>query len=171
MSTLHYRYAGLPDQQLLAQLYRQLIEEHADTGEAELPRLLRRVRQWLSRGYRAVLFESAAGETLAYALFREHHREIYLRQFLVLPQARRHGVGRQAMDLLRGRIWPAGKRLTVEVMTSNPDGYRFWHAMGYRDCAVTLEIPGLGNGDSGIAHAGKVLAVANPDSRVPIPAR
>ena len=42
MSTLHYRYAGLPDQQLLAQLYRQLIKEHASEllGHDEAQQLL-----------------------------------------------------------------------------------------------------------------------------------
>jgi len=138
---LRYRYAGRHDPALLARLNRQLIEERADTGEPDLAQLERRMRRWLEGGlYQAVLFEDAAGEVLAYALFREHRREVYLRQFLVLPRARRHGVGRQAMRLLQERIWPAGRRLTVEVMCDNQAGYRFWHAMGYRDCAVTLEI-------------------------------
>jgi len=138
---LRYRYAGRHDSTLLAQLNRRLIEEQADTGEPDPQLLERRMRRWLGGGlYQAVLFEDQAGEVLAYALFREHKREVYLRQFLVLPQARRHGVGRQAMRLLQSRIWPAGRRLTVEVMCGNEAGYRFWHAMGYRDCAVTLEI-------------------------------
>jgi len=141
LNALCHRYAGPRDHAMLARFNRQLIEEHADTGETDLAQLEQRMRLWLGSGqYKAVVFEAEDGQTLAYALFREHRKEIYLRQFLVLPGARRHGVGRRAMNLLQSKIWPPEKRLTVEVMTSNPAAYRFWRAMGYRDCAVTLEI-------------------------------
>lgn len=140
MDALQYRYASFDDCKALAWLNLQLIRDGADTGPTDPVELRRRFQRWLGSGrYRAVLF-SAAGHLRAYALFREHAAEIYLRQFMVLPNARRHGVGRSAVELLRRRIWPAGKRLTVEALTANPAGIAFWRSVGYRDYAITLEI-------------------------------
>jgi len=142
LDALHYRFATPADSKLLAQLNRQLVEDGVDFGTKDLSELEKRMRAWLStRRYRAVLFLNESAEVVAYALFREHSKEIYLRQFLVLPQARRHGVGRRAIALLQDRIWERGKRLTVEVLVGNRAGYDFWHSVSYQDCAVTLEIP------------------------------
>jgi soluble lytic murein transglycosylase-like protein len=142
MSTIRYRYAGAADVLLLARLNVQLVEEGADFGTTDLGWLQRRMRRWLGDGHnRAVLFEDERGRLLAYALYKEDAAEIYLRQFLVLRAARRRGVGREAFALLRSRIWSADKRLTLEVLAANGSAYRFWRSLGYRDCAVTLEIP------------------------------
>ena len=142
MCALRYRYATPDDAPLLARLNVQLVESGADFGPAEPDWLEQRMRQWLRSGRdRAVLFEDARGKLLAYAVYEEQAEEIYLRQFLVLDAARRHGVGRQAFALLRTQIWSAGKRLTLEVLTANRAAYRFWRSLGYRSCAVTLEIP------------------------------
>lgn len=142
MNTLRYRYATVEDASLLARLNLQLIEDGADFGPADLDYLEPRMRRWLAaEDNRGVVFEDERGRLLAYAVYEEGAREIYLRQFLVLPAARRNGVGRTAFHLLRERLWDARKRLTLEVLSGNRAAYRFWRALGYRDCAVTLEIP------------------------------
>ncbi len=142
MNALRYRYATSDDAPLLARLNAQLVEEGADSGPADPGYLEQRMRRWLNSGRdHAVLFEDSRGRLLAYALYEEQAQEIYLRQFLVLDAARRHGIGRQAFRLLRAEIWSARKRLTLEVLSSNRAGYRFWRSLGYRNCAVTLEIP------------------------------
>lgn len=140
MDALHFRHAGLQDCRTLAWLNLQLIREGADTGPSDPLALRRRFQRWLGSGrYRAVLFD-CGGAVQAYALYREQKAEIYLRQFLVLPGARRHGIGRSAFELMRRRLWSPGKRLTVEALSGNAGGLAFWRAIGYRDCAVTLEI-------------------------------
>lgn len=53
---------------------------------------------------------------------------------------RRQGFGRQAMKILITKIWPANKRLTVEVLVRNPAAIAFWRAVGYKDYCLTLEI-------------------------------
>ena len=142
MNALRYRFATPDDAALLARLNAQLVAEGADFGPTEPAWLEQRMRGWLSSGRdRAVLFEDQRGRLVAYALYEEQAQEIYLRQFLVRNAARHSGIGRQAFELLRSKIWSAHKRLTLEVLSSNRAGYRFWRSLGYRNCAVTLEIP------------------------------
>lgn len=142
LNALAYRWATSADAAELARLNQLLVREGADFGPDEIGFLHRRMREWLASGlYRAVLFVDADGRTLAYALFRESDEEIYLAQFLVLPHARRHGVGHAAIERLRRDIWRRGKRLTLDVLAQNRAALDFWHGMGWRDCAMTLEIP------------------------------
>jgi hypothetical protein len=44
------------------------------------------------------------------------------------------------MEILRRRVWPATKRLAVEVLTANTTGVAFWRAVGYADYCLTLHI-------------------------------
>jgi hypothetical protein len=44
------------------------------------------------------------------------------------------------MEILRAQVWPKGKRLTVDVLATNPGGIAFWRSVGYTDYAVSLEI-------------------------------
>jgi len=53
---------------------------------------------------------------------------------------RRQGIGREAMETLRSKIWPKGKRLTVDVLVENTAAVAFWRAAGYKDYSLTLEI-------------------------------
>jgi len=104
-----------------------------------VPELERRMLGWLQSEYTAILFEDG-NETLAYALYREQPEEIYLRQLFVLRNRRRQGIGRQAVEILHQQIWPKTKRLTVDVLVKNTAAIEFWHAVGYDDYCLTLEI-------------------------------
>lgn len=105
-----------------------------------VPQLEQRMRDWLNSEYRAVLFEEDR-EVVAYALFQDQPDQIYLRQLFVARHKRRRGFGREAVQILRSRIWRKNKRLTVEVLVANESAVAFWRAVGYVDYAVTLEIP------------------------------
>jgi predicted acetyltransferase len=63
-----------------------------------------------------------------------------LRQLFVVSNQRRKGIGRLAMELLRSKIWPKHKRLTVEVLVQNEAAIAFWRSAGYKDYSLTLEI-------------------------------
>ena len=104
----------------------------------KVPELEPRMRGWLASEYAAVLFEDG-GEVVAYALYREQPEEVYLRQLFVVRNRRRQGIGRQAMETLRSKIWPKNKRLTVEVLVHNTAAIAFWRAVGYKDYCLTLE--------------------------------
>jgi GNAT superfamily N-acetyltransferase len=97
------------------------------------------MRSWLQEGYEAVLFERD-GEVAAYALYNVQPDEIHLRHFFVARHLRRQGVGREAIELLRDRVWPLSPRLTVSVLTHNEAAVQFWRAMGYKDYCLAMEI-------------------------------
>src|SRR5690348_8034660 len=131
--------ATLNDCALLAELNQHLIRDEGHRNTMTMPELEQRMRGWLQSEYSAILFE-AGDETVAYALYREEAEEIYLRQLFVVRDRRRRGIGREAIETLRSQIWPANKRLSVEVLVKNTAAVAFWHAMGYKDYSLTLEI-------------------------------
>ena len=134
-----FRLATLNDCALLAELNHQLIRDEGHRNPMTIPELEQRMRGWLASEYAAVIFEDGR-EIVAYALFREEPKEIYLRQLFVVRDRRRQGIGRKALEILRSKFWPANKRLTVEVLVQNAAAIAFWRAMGYKDYSLKLEI-------------------------------
>jgi predicted acetyltransferase len=135
-----FRRATLDDCAQLAELNHQLIRDEGHRNRMTVTELEHRMRGWLASEYTAVLFEDGK-EVVAYALYREQPEEIYLRQLFVVRNRRRQGIGRRAFELLRSKVWPANKRLTVDVLVHNAAAVSFWRAVGYRDYSLTLEIP------------------------------
>ncbi len=136
---MDFRLATDQDLDLLAQWNHRLIQDEGHRNPMSVAQLRDRMKGWLAGEYQAVLF-SQGGEPVAYALYRESLTEIYLRQFYVRQSKRRSGAGRMAFELLRTKIWPLGKRLTVEVLTANKAAVSFWRSVGYEDYCLTLEI-------------------------------
>lgn len=136
---MNFRRATLSDCALLAELNHQLIHDEGHRNRMTVPELEQRMKGWLASEYAAALFEND-GEVVAYALYREQPEEIYLRQLFVARNRRRQGIGRQAVEILRSKIWPKNKRLTVEVLVQNEAAVAFWRAVGYKDYSLTLEI-------------------------------
>ena len=135
---LSWREVSGSDIGLLAEWNHQLIRDEGHRNPMTVEQLAERMTEWLSGEYRAVIFSEDA--PVAYALFREEEDRIYLRQFFVRRDRRRHGVGRAAFGVLRKEFWPAGVRLTVDVLCRNTAGTAFWHSLGYQDYCLTLEI-------------------------------
>src|SRR5664279_3934377 len=136
---MNFRRAMLDDCALLAELNHQLIRDEGHRNKMTVPELEQRMKNWLASEYAAVIFEKD-GEVFAYALYREQPEEIYLRQLFVVRNRRRKGIGRKAMEILRTKIWPASKRLTVDVLVQNTAAIAFWRAVGYKDYCLALEI-------------------------------
>jgi predicted acetyltransferase len=134
-----FRRATLADCGRLAELNHQLIGDEGHRNRMTVPGLEQRMKGWLASEYHAILFEEE-GEIVAYGLYREQPEEIYLRQLFVVRNRRRQGLGRRAFEILRAKIWPKNKRLTVEVLVANTAAVAFWRSLGYRDYALTLEI-------------------------------
>jgi predicted acetyltransferase len=135
-----HRQATLNDCALLAELNHLLLhDENHRNKRMSISELEQRMRGWLASEYAAVIFEKN-GAVVAYALYREQPEEIYLRQLFVARNHRRKGVGRQAVEILRAKIWPANKRLTVDVLVQNTVAIAFWRSVGYKDYCLALEI-------------------------------
>jgi predicted acetyltransferase len=136
---MKFRRATLDDCALLAELNHQLIRDEGHRNKMTVPELEQRMKGWLASEYTAVLFEED-GEVVAYALYREQAQEIYLRQLFVVRNRRRRGLGRTAFEILRSKIWPKNKRLTVDVLVQNTGAVAFWRSVGCEDFCLTLEI-------------------------------
>jgi len=136
---MNFRRATSKDCALLAELNHQLIRDEGHRNKMTVPELEERMKVWLASEFAAVIFEEG-GETIAYALYREQPEEIYLRQLFVVRNRRRQGAGRKAFEILRSQIWPANKRLTVEVLVQNAAAVAFWRAVGCKDYSLKLEI-------------------------------
>jgi predicted acetyltransferase len=137
---MKHRPATLADCALLAELNHQLIRDEGHRNPTTVAELEARMRNWLFTKYNAELFMLGA-ETVAYALYLDQPDEVYLRHLFVVRHRRRQGIGRNAIEILRSKVWPANKRLTVEVLTRNTAAVAFWHSLGYRDYSLKLEIP------------------------------
>ena len=134
---MEHRIAGKDDLRLLADLNRQLIEDEGHSNPMSVAELENRLRAWLVRTYTAVLFMND-GSVVGYALYRTDNMGIFLRQFFICRDARRKGFGREAMDLLFRRVWPAGALVTLEALSANRAAIDFWRALGFEDYAVTM---------------------------------
>jgi predicted acetyltransferase len=136
---MNFRFANSNDFALLAELNHQLIRDEGHRNKMTVPELEQRIKDWLASEYAAVIFENG-GEIIAYALYREQPEEIYLRQLFVVRNLRRKGIGRKAFEILRSKIWPKNKRLTVEVLVKHEPAVKFWRTIGYKDYCLMLEI-------------------------------
>ena len=135
---LSWHDASESDIGLLAEWNHQLIRDEGHRNPMTVAQLADRMKTWLQGEYRAVVF--ATDEPVAYALFKPDEDVIYLRQFFVRRDRRSAGIGRPAFAILRERIWPAGVRLTVDVLCRNERAAAFWRTIGYQDYCLTLEI-------------------------------
>ncbi|HSI83441.1 MAG TPA: GNAT family N-acetyltransferase [Candidatus Methylacidiphilales bacterium] len=143
-TAMTYAFATGADASLLGELNLQLIHDEGHRNLMTAGELAERMRDWLATEYKAVIFRSGGeecrDEIAAYGLYRESATEVYLRQFFVQRHLRRTGIGRECMRLLREHIWPANKRITVDVLCHNASAMAFWRSIGFQDYCLTLEI-------------------------------
>jgi GNAT superfamily N-acetyltransferase len=135
---MEYRTASVADAARLAEMNHQLIRDEGHRNRMSLPELQDRMAGWLAGEYQAVLFEDSSGKTCGYALFRREPEYVYVRQFFIEREFRRHGCGRAAIDWFRQNLWKNG-RVRLEVLSGNTVGIAFWRAVGFRDYSLTLE--------------------------------
>lgn len=150
MTSLNYRFATLDDCSLLAALNMQLLQDENHRNRRTTDVLETRMRNWLATSPNtasAVLFEQNQ-KIVAYALYQEYPEYTYLRQFFVVRDYRRQGIGTAAIELLRAHVWPPDRRLTVEVLINNTRGIMFWRSVGYQDYLLGLEIAPLAYGNA-----------------------
>jgi len=144
-AALSFRAARVGDAKLLAELNYELIQDEGHSNPMSLPELAARMKQWLARDYKGVIFEHE-GRVLAYAIYRLDSAWVYLRQFYVSREHRRQGIGRAAMRILLHSIFPPRLPVRVDVLYHNDAAHEFWRAIGFKDYAITLEMNRDGGG-------------------------
>jgi predicted acetyltransferase len=135
---MQYRFATPEDVALLAPLNQQLIRDEGHRDSMDLAQLAERMSRWLRGEYQAVLFVESTSP-IGYALFRRESEYVYLRQFFVLAELRRQGVGRNALRWLWRNAWPGAPCLRIDVLVGNTTGREFWRSVGFGEYCVTME--------------------------------
>lgn len=123
---------------MLAPMNHQLIRDEGHRNSMSVAELEQRLQAWLAGEYQAVLFEDEQG-TAGYALFKREPDWIYLRQFFVQPQRRRHRIGKAAMTWLMENMWKGAPRIRLDVLVGNLSGISFWRSLAFADYCVTME--------------------------------
>jgi GNAT superfamily N-acetyltransferase len=143
--SVSWHFATERDLPALAELNAQLIEDEGHSNPMSVQQLESRMSGWLGGDYRAVIFREG-DRVVAYALYRPSDGRwegapsgVYLRQFFVVRDRRRHGIGSDAIGLLRREVWSPGCRITLETLLHNAKAQAFWRAVGFHDYSVTFE--------------------------------
>lgn len=140
------RPAHPADLDRLAQLNRQLVEDEGHRNPMTVPQFRARFDRFLTvEGWTVEVIE-AEGSIAGFATWRREpdpsqdsgHR-IHLRQFFIARDRRGRGLGRAAMSQLLARV-PAGDRVYIDVLESNPGGRAFWAALGFVPYALRMEL-------------------------------
>lgn len=148
---MKYRLANNADLPLLAGMNAQLIQDEGHRNPMDLGQLEMRMKNWLDSIYQAVIFEEN-GVVVGYVLYRDadggwegKSKGVYLRQFFVVREHRRKGIGTAAFELLRSQLLGDGCRITLETLTGNKAAQVFWQAIGFREYCVSYELYNPGN--------------------------
>lgn len=136
--TISYRPTTLADAVEMAPLNARLILDEGHRNAMTVPELQQRMEDWLKSGYQAVIFESGS-ETVGYALFRHEPEYLYIRHLFVIPEQRRKGIARNALDWMKRNVCQDTARARIEVLVGNKTAIDFWHAVGFTDYCIAME--------------------------------
>ena len=144
---LEGRIATNRDAPQLAAMNQQLIRDEGHRNSMSVAELEDRIRNWLVDEYQASIF-MVDGSTAGYALYKQEQDWTYLRQFFILPELRRRGLGRAAMEWLIQNPWRNAFLIRLDVLVGNTDGVSFWRSLGFQDYCITMEMDASPNDDS-----------------------
>ena len=136
---LEFRYATQEDVGLLAEMNQQLICDEGHRSKMTLSQLEQRMSDFLRTEYMAVIV-SSGNDDVGYALYREESEWVYLRQIFVKSKMRRKNIGCRMINWLRNEPWENFEKIRVEVLVGNLEGISFWHAVGFKDYCITMEM-------------------------------
>lgn len=125
---------------LLAQLNRQLDEDEPHPRPLPLAALAERMARWVDSGEYEVLLFRRGERVTGYAAWRVEDRGAYLRHFFICRDQRRQGWGSAAMRLLRREVFPKDLPIQIEAAIGNKAGIAFWHAIGFEDFGLSMEL-------------------------------
>jgi len=134
-----WREATESDCPLLGAMNHQLIADENHRSTMNIAELTERMRGFLAATHKAILLEED-GEVRAYALYHPYEEsDLYLRQFFVVREKRRVGLGREAVRLLFDEIFPPEARIIVTALSHNQRAIAFWSEVGFDQYCVSFE--------------------------------
>jgi len=125
---------------LLAQLNRQLDEDEPYAYPLPLSALSERMACWIAEGEHQVLLFRSGDQLIGYAVWRAAERGTYLRHFFICRDRRGQGWGRAAIQLLCREVFPKDRPVNIDTAIGNKAGIAFWHAIGFQDLSVGMEL-------------------------------
>jgi GNAT superfamily N-acetyltransferase len=144
--TITVRAATAADSQLLAEMNSQLTRDEGSRNPMDVPQLATRMEKWLSTEWQAVLFEHEHS-TIGYSVFQiaaDYYDpsipEVHLRHFFIVPERRRRGLGRKALQLLIESAFPSAAHIYLDVLATNPRGKQFWESMGFQPYSLAMRL-------------------------------
>lgn len=120
----------------LALLNKQLIEDEKSDNAMNIVELEKRMKEFLETDYSAYFFVKDS-QIIGYALIRNTNDPVYLRQFLIDRNYRRHHYGTQAFQMLLKYL--DTKELDLEVLPWNKSGLAFWKHCGFGETCITMK--------------------------------
>jgi len=142
---LQLRRATESDSPLLAQMNKRLIEDQESRNPMSVEQLQNRMSSWMKGDWTIEFLEddSVVGYVV-YLIRRDEFfpdkTEVYVRQFYVERDQRGRGLGSAAFKLLRETRFPAGSRLTLDVLATNPKGLNFWRRVGFQPYYTVMDL-------------------------------
>lgn len=142
---LHIRRAAESDLPLLAQMNKRLIEDQGSRNPMSVEQLQNRMSGWLKGDWAIEFFENEVSVGyVVYQIRRDEffpeQTEVYVRQFFIERDQRGRGLGSAAFKLLRETRFPAGSRITLEVLATNPKGFKFWSRVGFQPYYTMMDL-------------------------------
>ena len=136
---MNIRLAQPGDVKELAQMNLQLNQDERD-GMAWTPAIMeKRMRDWLTGGEHTVLIIEADGQVAGFAVFHEEPDEylparscVYVSHFFIKRQHRMNQLGRRAFEMIAEQYIPAGLKIDLSVLETNPQGRVFWEKLGFK---------------------------------------
>lgn len=119
----------------LALLNKQLIEDEKGDNLMNINELESRMKGFLETDYSAYFFIEDS-QIIGYALIRNTGNPVYLRQFLIDRDYRKHHYGTQAFHMLVQYL--ELKEIDLEVLPWNKNGLAFWKHCGFREVSIAM---------------------------------
>ena len=125
----------MKDVSKLALLNKQLIDDEKSDNAMNINELECRMKRFLETDYSAWFFIEDS-QIIGYALIRNTSNPVYLRQFLIDRNYRKHHYGTQAFRLLLQCL--DIKEIDLEVLPWNKNGLAFWKHCGFNETCIAM---------------------------------
>lgn len=129
----------------LARMNLALIHDEGSGNPMGIPELEQRMRGFLAGGYQGVTIR-VDGCAAGYCLWRPEAGPhagaagVYLRQYYIRPEYRRHGLGRAALRQIMAQCFMGAAFVALDVLDCNAPGRAFWADFGFKPDYIRMNL-------------------------------